>query len=118
MRYQLFAIDLDGTIVEESFPEIGQLKPHAIRVMKRIKENGGKIAIWTSRSTSQAGKVQKFLAENNIPYDVYNEPFPEIKEKYEATSRKVFADIYIDDRAYGVNRKIDWLEIEKHIFSE
>jgi hydroxymethylpyrimidine pyrophosphatase-like HAD family hydrolase len=123
LKYKLIAIDFDGTIVEEAFPELGALKPHAKRVMQRIRNEGGRIAIWTARNKRFDEAIQTFLKDNDIPFDVYNDHFPENKEKYNWTaelgSPKIFAEIYIDDRGYGVkDRHIDWLEVERHLFGE
>jgi hypothetical protein len=123
LKYNLIAIDFDGTIVEEAFPELGALKPHAKRVIQRIRREGGRIAIWTARNKRFDEAIQTFLNENDIPFDVYNDHFPENKEKYNWTaelgSPKIFAEIYIDDRGYGVkDRHIDWLEVERHLFGD
>ena len=40
----IYAIDFDGTIVEEKFPEIGALKPEAAEFIRHIRQNGDK---WT-----------------------------------------------------------------------
>src|SRR5690606_27227965 len=117
----MFAIDFDGTIVEEAYPDIGALKPHARRVIQRIHREGGRIAIWTARNKTFDDVVKKFLISNGIPFDVYNDHFPENKVKYnwkkETSSPKMFADMYIDDRGFGIkDRKIDWLEIEAYLF--
>jgi predicted mannosyl-3-phosphoglycerate phosphatase (HAD superfamily) len=117
IMYPYIAIDFDGTIVEEMFPEIGDIKPHAVRVIKRIKESGRRIAIWTSRDESFYERVKDCLKVNGIPYDAFNEPFPEMKKQYKADSPKIYASLYIDDRAYGIKeRNIDWLEVERYIF--
>lgn len=121
MRFKTYAIDFDDTItIGTKFPEIGELNPHADRVIRRIKENGGEIAIWTCRTGVHEQSVKNFLELNNIPFDSFNEILPSEKEHWGEGGRKIFADLYIDD--HGVYAMmcggINWLEIEKFIFEE
>lgn len=121
LKYKFIAVDFDGTITkEDNYPYIGEVREDAVRVMKRIKEEGGKIVIWTCRIGNDALKVKRFLAENKIPYDVFNEAFPEMLAQFgDGNPRKVFADVYIDDRSLHAKEKgIDWMEIEKMLFIE
>ena len=48
------AIDFDGTIVDHRFPEIGKPVPGAFEWMKKFKEAGAKLILWTMRSDGQA----------------------------------------------------------------
>jgi hypothetical protein len=42
-----------------------------------------------------------------------------MKRQYKADSPKIYASLYIDDRAYGIKeRNIDWLEVERYIFGD
>lgn len=121
LKYKFIAIDFDNTITkEDAYPYIGEVREDAIRVMKRIKEEGGKICIWTCRCGNDELKVKRFLAENKIPYDTFNEPFPEMIAQFgDGNPRKVFADIYIDDRSlHAKAHGIDWMDIEKMLFME
>lgn len=117
LRYKYIAVDFDDTIATDAYPEIGKLKPHADVVLRKVKELGGKICIWTCRNGEDELKVKAFLEKHNIPWDVFNEPFPEIIEKYSGSSRKIFADLYIDDKGiHSIDKGIDWYEIEKLLF--
>jgi galactitol-specific phosphotransferase system IIB component len=124
LKYKYIAIDFDGTIATDSYPELGTLLPKADFVLRKICIYGGKIAIWTCRSGPDENKVKKFLADNNIPYDHFNEPFPEIEALYAndlgITSRKVCADLYIDNKDIHCigNGGINWNWIHDQIFEE
>jgi hydroxymethylpyrimidine pyrophosphatase-like HAD family hydrolase len=115
LKYKRIAIDFDGTIAYDSFPEVGGFKPHAVRVMKKIKEYGGQIIIWTCRTGEDAEEVKRRLKAADVEYDTFNENLPESKERFPDDSRKVFADVYIDDRA-NFCEEIDWLWIESKLF--
>lgn len=117
-KFVYYAIDFDDTIAYSNFPRINKMVPHADRVIKRIKDNGGQIGIWTCRTGIYAEQAKEFLSSHNIPYDLFNEEFPEIAELFEGSSRKIFADVYIDDKSIDtiVNGGVDWLKIEQQIF--
>lgn len=119
MRFKTFAIDFDDTItIKTKFPEIGELNPHADRVIRRIKENGGEIAIWTCRTGHHELAVKNYLALHNIPYDSFNEILPSEKAEWGEGGRKIFAHCYIDDKGIYAQMRggIDWLELESYIF--
>ncbi len=118
LKYQKIAIDFDGTIATiKPHPQIGELIPHADRVIRKLKNYGAEIIIWTCRSGSDEIKVKNFLMEHNIPYDKFNENLQSSIEEFKDNSRKVHADIYIDDKSLHC-KGIDWLEIEKLLFEE
>lgn len=118
LKYHTFAIDFDDTIVVGAFPEIGEVKPHAKRVIEKIKDHGGLVSIWTCRSDDHERLVEKWLKDNGIPYDKLNEPFEHYTEFFKGNPRKILADVYIDDKSIDtiVNGGINWLKIEKAIF--
>jgi hypothetical protein len=86
--------------------------------MIKIKELGGKIAIWTCRTDQWAQDAKDFLDKNGIPYDKFNKPFDEHVNLYGGdNSRKVFADVYIDDRSIHFGGKtVDWYLLQDMIF--
>lgn len=116
MKYKYIAIDFDGTIVDEAFPNIGQVKPHAKRVMQKIQQYGGVITIWTCRTGIDETNCIDFLTDNGIPFDYFNCNPQELIDRYGTIPRKLGADIYIDDKTMFYN--IDWLEIEKELFGD
>lgn len=121
LKFKYFAIDFDETITTDNTIHLGttSVRDHAIRVINKIYDHGGKICINTCRTGSDEEMVKEFLDNHNIPYHVINDNFPEIKETFGGKSRKIFACVYIDDRDIhlkGNGLSIDWLEIEKLLF--
>ena len=102
LKYKYIAIDFDGTIVGDDYPDIKELKPYVKRVINKIKEIGGEIIIWTCRCGKQLDECIKFLEANNIPYDAINENHKDLKRKFNNDTRKIGADIYIDDKAKNI----------------
>lgn len=98
-RNKTIAIDFDGTIVDFKFPKIGDLKPWAKETVQVLREEGWRIIIWTCRGGIYEDDVKRFLLENSIPFDTINNHTEYDMSKYHLGGvRKVYADIYIDDR--------------------
>lgn len=117
LKFKYFAIDFDNTIAYDAHPNIGELISGAKECITKIKELGGEICIWTCRTGEQELMVKEFLDKNNIPYDKINESFDESVEQYGGDSRKVFADIYIDDRTLLFQgQPVDWNIVDNYIF--
>lgn len=111
-KLKTVAIDFDGTIVEHRFPKVGDLKMNVVKKIKAWYEKGHTIIIWTCRTDKYADEAKAFLDKNNIPYHFFNEnPSSRIK------SRKVLADIYLDDRALNVD-DINSFNIDSLSFEE
>lgn len=113
--FTTIAIDFDHTIVEDEYPKIKKLYSNAKRVINRL-HNKYFIIIHTCRTGDEEKRVRKYLNDNGILYDAINKNNPLRSQKFGNDSRKVSADIYIDDRALlGLpmkNNEPDWLKIE------
>ncbi len=97
----IFAIDFDGTIVDDEFPEIGKIKPHAVRVIKRLQAKGHKIILWTCRKNETnrpyLSEAVFFVEDNGILLDTVNS---NINPNLPFANPKVLADFYLDDRSF------------------
>lgn len=92
------AIDFDGTIATEAYPEMGTLIKDADTVIQQLYADGHNIIINTCRTGKYEGHAVDFLNANYIPFHYINGNMPEIVKKYGGDSRKVSADIYIDNK--------------------
>lgn len=106
--YEFIAVDFDGTLCTNDFPEIGEPKPTIIEYIKAQAAKGSKIILNTCRENG----TRKLLDEavtwckaHGIPLDAVNEnPFNQYREQFKTPPpRKVFADLYIDDKAINVS---------------
>lgn len=120
--YDTIAVDFDGTLCENSFPDIGQAKTLVIEYIKRQAERGAKIILHTCREngTRRAllDEAIAFCREHGIPLYAINEnPGNQYAEEYGtgADGRKVFADLYIDDRATNTADIETLMERERRI---
>lgn len=111
------AVDFDGTIVADEYPQIGRLQSGAKDTLQRLHKEGHKIIIWTCRSGELLVEAINFLLWNEIPFDQVNDNLRENIEQYGGNSRKVCADVYIDDRCLFCDG-VDWERIYYHLFGE
>ena len=94
------AVDFDGTIVEHEYPEIGKEKLFAFRTLKELEKLGARLILWTFRSGKELEDAVEFCKQNGLEFYAVNKNYPE--EIYDETiSRKIDADIFIDDRNIG-----------------
>lgn len=94
------AVDFDGTIVEDAYPKIGKPKLFAFETLKRLQKDGHRLILWTYRSDSRLVQAIEFCKEHGIEFYAVNKSYPE--EQFDSTkSRKILADIFIDDRNVG-----------------
>lgn len=94
------AVDFDGTIVENRFPEIGKPMLFAFESLKKLQEEGHRLILWTYRNGDRLEEAVRFCEKNGIKFYAVNKSYPE--EEFDNTiSRKILADIFIDDRNLG-----------------
>ena len=94
------AIDFDGTIVEHKFPKIGKTKLFAFETMKQLQKQGHDLILWTYRAEEELEEAVEFCRNNGIEFYAINNSYPE-EEIDDTISRKIYADVYIDDRNIG-----------------
>lgn len=93
----IIAVDFDGTIVQHKYPKIGKEIPYAVKTLKLIQEKGHKLKLWTYRSGKELEEAIKFCEKRGLIFNAVNNDFE--GEEFDNTySRKIYADIYIDDR--------------------
>jgi len=101
MDYVIYAIDFDGTIVENAFPRIGKLNFAAECFIRDLQERGDKWILYTMREGEKLQEAVDFLAKLGLKPDAVNDNLPEMKKLYGNDPRKVFANVYIDDHNAG-----------------
>ena len=98
MSYKpIVAVDFDGTLsLDSQYPNIGRFNTHLYEALMELKGIGWSIVLWTCREGKELKEAVEWCANNGLKFDAINENPPEVPFK----SRKVVADMYIDDRAY------------------
>lgn len=108
----ILAIDFDGTIVDDAYPEIGKPKIFAFETLKRLQSEGHRLILWTYRCGKPLEEAVTFCKKNGIEFYAVNNSFPE--EIYDGEkSRKINADLFIDDRNIG--GFIGWGEVYQRL---
>lgn len=108
----VIAIDFDGTITDKNiFPEIGKVREHAFEAIRHFQELGHKCILWTCRYGQSLIEAINWLSKNNVKMDAYNENL------YPLQSRKIVADVYIDDKNVFMVDNVDWYKIEEYVLS-
>lgn len=96
------AVDFDGTIVEHKYPAIGREIPFAIETLKKLRDERHKLVLWTVREGRLLEEALAFCRERGLEFYAVNRDYPEEeKERNNHYSRKLKADIFIDDRNLG-----------------
>lgn len=112
---KVIAIDFDGTVVEHKYPEIGKEMLFAFATLKALQQKGHKLILWTIRTGDLLKEAVDFCRQNGVEFYAVNKNYPE-EVLDERTSRKLNADIFIDDRAIG--GFIGWSEVWQAIHPE
>lgn len=94
----IVAVDFDGTLCENAFPEIGKPKQSVIDTIKEYRNYGWKIILWTCRNKEHLEQAIAWCDERGLVFDAINTNLPEVQEMFGGDTRKVFADVYIDDK--------------------
>lgn len=111
IQSKIIAIDFDGTVVEDKYPEIGKEKLFAFDTLKMLQKDGHRLILWTVRSGRRLEEAVEYCRRNGVEFYAVNESFP--NEKLENSSRKILADIFVDDR--NVGGFIGWGEVYQQI---
>ncbi|PKQ43781.1 BT0820 family HAD-type phosphatase [Confluentibacter flavum] len=96
----VIAVDFDGTIVEDAYPKIGKPILFAFETLQKLQKEGHRLILWTYRSGDKLDEAVAFCEEHGIFFYAVNKSFPE--EEFDGSfSRKINADLFIDDRNIG-----------------
>lgn len=98
MDFKIIAVDFDGTLCENKWPEIGKPNTELIAYLKERQEAGDKLILWTCRVGEALKNAIDWSAAQGLIFDTINENLPEVIDEFGCNTRKVFANEYIDDR--------------------
>lgn len=108
MRKCVIAIDFDGTIVESGAGlKILWLRKLARDVINKWARQGCHIVIWTCREGELLDQAVNFLDKHGVTHHEVNDNTTHPKK-----SKKIHADIFIDDKGLWTNNPIDWAEAD------
>ena len=98
----VIGVDFDGTIVEDCYPEIGPEIPFATDTLKMLINERHRLILWTVREGRQLEEAINWCRERGVEFYAVNRDYPEETiSNNQHFSRKLKADVWIDDRNLG-----------------
>lgn len=95
----IIAVDFDGTIVEHEYPKIGKAIPFAIETLLELQKDRHILLLWSVRDGDLLQEAVDYCAKKGLNFYAANKNHPE--EDPAIASRKLNADLFIDDRNLG-----------------
>ena len=99
----IMAVDFDGTLVRDKFPEIGAERENFCKVIRILQKMGVKSILWTSRTGSALDEAIEWCEDHDLHFDAINKNLPEVIELTGTDTRKVYANVYFDDRNRSIS---------------
>lgn len=119
-RALIIAVDFDGVLCEDKFPNIGEFDIELIDCIKHLMRLNNRIVLWTCRENvhkhdengniaiewNMLNEVIEKLQTHELNFDNVNSNIvPSSWDEWHGERRKVSADVYIDDRNPSYNRE-------------
>ena len=104
---KIIAVDFDGTLCEDQWPNIGKPNNIIIEALKRCRKDGVKLILWTCRTNEGKGQdylddAVKWCHEKGLYFDAINMNIPEVMRLTGGDTRKVYANLYLDDKSLSI----------------
>jgi len=97
---RIIAVDFDGTLCENKYPNIGEPNDLLLGYLKHCREKySDKLILWTCRVGEKLDEAIEWCILHGLIFDTVNENLPEIIKKFGGDNRKIYADIYLDDKS-------------------
>lgn len=116
----IIAVDFDGILVEDQFPEIGSPKEEMVVLVRQLIATGYEVVLWTSRTDARLAEAVEWCIANGLRFSAINDQAPSNKAKYQHIyphgTRKVYADLYVDDHNIGYSEEITKQELRNLIW--
>lgn len=126
----IIAIDFDGTIVENRYPEIGHERPFAIDTLKMLQQDRHQLVLWTCREGQLLEDALQWCRERGVEFYAANRDYPEeTTDNNPYFSRKLKVDLFLDDRNLGglpdwgtiykmINQRLKWDDLIDEIVAQ
>lgn len=97
----IIAVDFDGVLCGDAFPDIGAPNYRMISIVRRAMDAGHEVILWTSRAGDRLAEAVEWCHDYGLHFCAVNENAPSnaamYAEEYPVPSPKVYADLYVDD---------------------
>ena len=110
----VIAVDFDGVINTAEYPKVQEeCNDSAYVTLMEASQRGCAIILNTCREGQALLDAINYCLRWGFPIDRVNDNTPDNIAKYGSNSRKVYADIYIDERQVG--GLPDWVKIDEYL---
>lgn len=101
-KVYVIAVDFDGTIVEDMYPDIGSERIGATDCLRKLLADGHQLILWTVRRGKKLQEAVDWCEERGVTFYAVNKNYPEEEYPSPDVPRKLRdVDFFIDDRALG-----------------
>ncbi|GHU77825.1 hypothetical protein AGMMS49992_26850 [Clostridia bacterium] len=101
-RGYVIAIDFDGTLCSDAYPDIGNAREAIIKLAKEAQRYGANIVLWTCREGDLLNEALTWCKKHGLQFAAVNDNIPARKAFWGNNTRKVGYDEIWDDRAVRV----------------
>lgn len=98
-KNKIVAVDFDGTLCEKQLSRNRKSKNRVIELIKRWQKDGNIIILNTCRSGQYLANAVMWCKNHGLVFNAVNHNTKERIQQYGGDTRKISADIYIDDKA-------------------
>ena len=100
-RAPIWAVDFEGTLTtKRRFPYIGEPNISVIELLKMARLRGVRVILWTVREGDYLTEALNWCKGYGLEFDAINDNLPETIEYLGRNTRKVLADLYLDDKSF------------------
>lgn len=96
---KIIAVDFDGCLCAEKWPDIGAPYQLVINELIRQHADGAKLILWTCREGEQLKAAVMWCLNHGLKFDAVNDNLDENKALFGNNSRKIYASEYWDDKS-------------------
>lgn len=97
MNSKIIAVDFDGTLCENKWPEIGEANEDMIYYLRKRQAEGDKLILWTCRVGDMLRKAINWCYNYGLIFNAVNENLPEIIDSFGSDTRKIFVSFRCGD---------------------
>lgn len=103
-RRRAIAIDFDGCLCADAYPDIGAPNWGVITKAAREQKDGAGLILWTCREGQLLQDALEACKRWGLTFDAINESLPDWIEAFGTQPRKIGATEYWDDRAVRIHQ--------------
>ena len=104
---KIIAIDFDGTLCANRYPDIGAPRRHTIQRALAEQAAGAKLVLWTCREGPLLEAAIRACTQWGMHFDAINANPPDLIERWGTDPRKIGATEFWDDRAVALTA--EWM---------